>query len=94
MSFFSSHNSTIQSRDCSSELDFATLTIKAIVSVDQEHLLLEYWQIPSANILTECLSIYQRVPDQQIDHVLAKISTNIGHHLTDNDRMSTIDMRT
>ena len=83
MSFFSSHNSTIQSRDCSSELDFATLTIKAIVSVDQEHLLLEYWQIPSVNILTECLSIYQRVPDQQIDHVLAKMSTNIGHHLTD-----------
>ena len=83
MGFYSSHNSTIQWRDCSSELDFATLTIKAIVSVDQEHLLLEYWHIPSVNILTECLSIYQRMPDQQIDHVLANISTNIVHHLTD-----------
>ena len=28
MGFTGSHNSTIQSRDCSSELDFATLTIK------------------------------------------------------------------
>ena len=83
MGFYSSHSSTIQWRDRSSELDFATLTIKAIVSVDQEHLLLEYWQIPSVNILTECLSIYQRMPDQQIDRVLANISTNIGHHLTD-----------
>ena len=27
MGFISSHNSTIQSRDCVSELDFATLTI-------------------------------------------------------------------
>ena len=31
MGFSSSHNSTFQSRDCSSELDFATLRTKASV---------------------------------------------------------------
>ena len=43
----------------------------------------EYWLIPSVNMLTKCLSIYRPIPDQHITHVLANMSTDIGHHSTD-----------
>ena len=79
MGFTSSHNSIFQSRDFSSELDFATLRIKHSLCGSRASV---SW-VPSVNILTKCLLIYRPIQDQYINHVLANMSTDNGHHSTD-----------
>ena len=80
MGFTSSHNSTIQSRDCSSELDFAILTIKPSLCGSRASV---------AQVLAD--TIGQHVEQVSVDisvdirptYVLGNMSINIGHHSTD-----------